>query len=301
MSEKNDFYVYAWFFKEDGHIFHIGKGRGNRCYDTKNSRNSYFKNIIDKYKDEVSVKKLTDSNLTDKQAAELERKLIAEYKLKGECETNLHEGGFGGNTGNYEKASKSLKEFYKKNGPLKSTLDNCKKMNDAVRGKPQTEEHKKRLSESHKNYWANLTEEEYQRIKDSRKGRLKGRAPWNLGKEWSDETKFKIFLRVSHKYEVYFEGKLVYWCLGLPLLKKFCKSNLGVGPSLIGRLIRSNAEYDPRLKRDKHLKSLMIKDVGKLPAGSLEGVSTIPDECREVERIVRPFEVRDNQFIWLMR
>ena len=111
----------------------------------------------------------------------------------------------------------------------------------------------------------------------------------------------KIFIRVSHKYEVYFEGELVYWCLGLPLLKKFCKSKLGVGPSLIGRLIKSNAEYDPRLKRDKHLKSLMIKDVGKIPAESLEGVSTIPDECREVERIVRPFEVRDNQFIWLMR
>ena len=53
---KKEYYVYAYYFKSDGHIFHIGKGTGNRYLDTKHSRNCYFKSIIAKHGDDVAVK-----------------------------------------------------------------------------------------------------------------------------------------------------------------------------------------------------------------------------------------------------
>ena len=99
MPENKTYYVYAWYLKSTGKIFHIGKGTGNRYLNTKSSRNKYFKNIIQKYPDDTAVKKLYEG-LTNEEACSLERKLISEYKAKGECETNFHEGGC--NTGNYD-------------------------------------------------------------------------------------------------------------------------------------------------------------------------------------------------------
>ena len=43
-----EFYVYRWYYKDTNETFHIGKGKGNRYKETKQSRNQYFKNIIQK-------------------------------------------------------------------------------------------------------------------------------------------------------------------------------------------------------------------------------------------------------------
>ena len=60
MSELKTYYVYAWYLRSTGKVFHIGKGTGNRYLDTTHSRNSYFKNIIQKYPKDVAVQKLYD-------------------------------------------------------------------------------------------------------------------------------------------------------------------------------------------------------------------------------------------------
>ena len=107
MTENKTYYVYAWYLKSTNKVFH-------RYLNTTKSRNKYFKNIIQKYPDDVAVKKLVE-NLTNEEACQLEKQLIAEYKARGECETNFHEGGCGGNTGNYQSPErhKKLSDFAK--------------------------------------------------------------------------------------------------------------------------------------------------------------------------------------------
>lgn len=110
-TKENKYYVYAWYYINTGEIFYIGKGTGNRWKDVVCHRNDYFKSIIKKEGENVTVKKLYE-NLYEKDAWDLERKLIHEYWDKCECKANFHEGECGGNHGNYnENMRKKLSEF----------------------------------------------------------------------------------------------------------------------------------------------------------------------------------------------
>lgn len=111
MNNENKYYIYAWYYINTNEIFYIGKGSNNRYIDTKRSRNKYFKNIIQKEGNNVNVKKLYE-NLNEEESYRLERELIHEYLEKGECKANFHEGGCGGNHGNYgENMRRKLSEF----------------------------------------------------------------------------------------------------------------------------------------------------------------------------------------------
>lgn len=111
MNNENKYYIYAWYYINTNEIFYIGKGSNNRYIDTKGSRNDYFKNIIQKEGNNVNVKKLYE-NLSEEESYKLERELIHKYWDKGECKANFHEGGRGGNHGNYnENMRKKLSEF----------------------------------------------------------------------------------------------------------------------------------------------------------------------------------------------
>ena len=35
MNQEKIYYVYAWYIKSTNEIFHVGKGKNNRCYDIK--------------------------------------------------------------------------------------------------------------------------------------------------------------------------------------------------------------------------------------------------------------------------
>lgn len=135
---KKEFYVYRWYYINTNETFHIGKGKGQRYKEKTQSRNQFFKNIINKEKDNVTSEILVD-NLTEQEAWDLEKQLIAKYKSKGECKTNFHEGGRGGNTGNYNNPERShkLSEAAKKRvGEL-----------NPMYGKHHTEETKQKLRE----------------------------------------------------------------------------------------------------------------------------------------------------------
>lgn len=92
--QMNNFYVYEWFIVDSNHIFHVGKGQGNRYIDLK-GRNKYFLRIAKKY--DVASRIYKD-NLTEAEAWAIEKSRIEELQAIGQCETNIHEGGCGGDT-----------------------------------------------------------------------------------------------------------------------------------------------------------------------------------------------------------
>lgn len=67
--------MYAWYYKETNHIFYIGKGINNRYKELKQSRNDYFKSIVNKYAQEIDVKFLY-TGLSEKEAWDKEKEAI---------------------------------------------------------------------------------------------------------------------------------------------------------------------------------------------------------------------------------
>ena len=90
----NNFYVYEWFIVDTNHVFHVGKGQGNRYLELK-GRNKYFLRVAEKYN---VASRLYKDNLTEDEAWAIEKSHIEELQLIGQCETNIHEGGCGGDT-----------------------------------------------------------------------------------------------------------------------------------------------------------------------------------------------------------
>lgn len=250
--EDKKFYIYAWFFKDSGEIFHVGKGTGSRYKETKISRNQYFKNIINAYPDNVDVKILQD-NLTEEEAFELERQTIKEYKAIGECKTNFHEGGCGGNTGNYDSPERShkLSEAAKKRvGKL-----------NPMYGKTHSEKVRQILSE--KNKGKHLSPEHIEKLKEANKGRKKSAeelqfiSKLNKGKRLSKDTYDKMMNSLCpYEYQIWLNGELLYSCLGHSALYSYCKNNLQISRTIVDQVV--NNTWKPKFLKHQNLTSLKI-------------------------------------------
>ena len=256
MTENKTYYVYAWYLKSTNKVFHIGKGTKNRYLNTTNSRNKYFKNIIQNYPDDVAVKKLVE-NLTNEEACQLEKQLIAEYKAKGECETNFHEGGCGGNTGNYQSPERheKLSEFAKTRiGEKNSNF-----------GNKWTEEQKRLQSEKLKEAWQDPTTRGKFLANRENVGWKPGTIPWNKDKTYSlgnmsDEHYLKMMnVDCKYKYEVHLEGKLIYWCLGRTKLINFIKEEFNLSRTIIEQVIDGN--WQPKFNKHLKYKTLQINKI----------------------------------------
>lgn len=90
----NNFYVYEWFIVDTNHVFHVGKGQGNRYLELK-GRNKYFLRVVNKYN---VASRIYKDNLTEDESWVVEKSRIEELQAIGQCETNIHEGGCGGDT-----------------------------------------------------------------------------------------------------------------------------------------------------------------------------------------------------------
>lgn len=145
----NNFYVYCWRYKDTKEVFYIGKGTKDRAYDISNSRNEYFKNIIKKHKNNVEVVILLDG-LTEEEAWNKEKALIKLYWNKGQCKANFHEGGCGGNTGNYAVVGEKVRQFRATHELSDKQKAVVEKMHQAVRGVPKTREWKQKCR-----HWVN--------------------------------------------------------------------------------------------------------------------------------------------------
>lgn len=95
------YYVYG-HFTEDGKLYYIGKGTGNRAWSTNSQRrNLHWYRVYKKY---GLVVKILEDNLTDSEARDREKKIIKEVGL--ENLTNILEGGEGW-------SSNDIKELWK--------------------------------------------------------------------------------------------------------------------------------------------------------------------------------------------
>lgn len=256
--KKNKFYVYAYFLKSTNEIFHIGKGTGNRYKDKNNHRNQYFRNIIQKYKDDVDVKIIKD-NLSEQEAWSLERDMIEQYKKIGQCKTNLHEGGCGGNTGNYDnpERSKKISDFAKtrtgeKNPNYHNFWSEEQKQLASERTKDWWQKHpeqKQKMGNIHKNKepWnKGLTAETDSRIKPTTKGR-----------KMSEEEYQKMMDRdCPYLYQVFLEGEKIYENISSTKLRQFCSKELGISRTIIDAVIAQ--KWTPTFRRHQRLKTLKI-------------------------------------------
>ena len=251
-KKENRYYVYFWYYNDNYHVFHIGKGTGNRCYETKAHRNQYFRNIINKYRDRVSVR-ICINGLTESEALSLERDLIKIYKSIGCCETNFHEGGCGGNTGNYNsiERSRKLSKAARNRTGSKNPMYGChhsdetrQKLREANLGKKLSEEHKNKLKMA--NTGRKKTDKELEFISNL-----------NKGKKMPEETYDKMMNSLcKFEYIVRVDNDTVYSCLGHSKLYTYCKNNFGISRTIVDSIVSKS--WTPKFEKHMYLKNLEI-------------------------------------------
>jgi hypothetical protein len=84
------FYTYFHTRNDTGAVFYVGKGKGRRAYDT--TRNKYWRSIYEKCGRTVNF---SMTNLSETEAFEHEKYLIAHYKSMGVILANFTNGGEG--------------------------------------------------------------------------------------------------------------------------------------------------------------------------------------------------------------
>lgn len=188
------FFVYAHYKADDltGPPFYIGKGKGKR--DKSGRRNPYWKNISNKHG--FIVKRLAE-NLTENQAWDLEKKLIAEYGRLIDntgCLCNLSDGGEGASGVKHNNVTKEKWSKAKK-GKTWEEIFGVEKANQIreqrkIKTKKHSEETKKKLSESKKGnknpmYGKKLSDDHRKKLSEVRKGKP---SP-TKGKKYSEETR----------------------------------------------------------------------------------------------------------------
>lgn len=160
------YYIYEWYNIDTNEVFYVGKGTGRRKGMISN-RNPYFKHYYNKHNCDVRIVK--DEIEDENYAYELEVKLIAEYKSRGECFTNITDGGespptcYGERNGMYgrkrtEEERQKISESIKKGGKCKGK--NNKQYGISPKDR-MDEETYKRWIEKHKQSLSGINNPQY--------------------------------------------------------------------------------------------------------------------------------------------
>lgn len=116
-GQEKKYYVYAWFYKQSGKLFYIGKGTKYR-YRSKKRDNPKLVDIINSCDCDS---KILEGNLTEKEAYDLEKEMIKKYRSLGHPLINIQDGGHlpPNHSGTHKseevkrKMSESRKEYFK--------------------------------------------------------------------------------------------------------------------------------------------------------------------------------------------
>lgn len=279
-TTENKFYIYAWFYVNTGEVFYIGKGCNNRWKDTVGHRNNYFKSIIKKEKENVSVKKLYE-NLTENESWDLERKLIHEYWDKGECKANFHEGGRGGNHGNY---NESMRQKLREHG--KSLVGEKNPMWHHV----YTSEQLENISKANKGVSRHFSKEHYEKVKISNAKRYekmtqeeKMNAISKMLEKWVYAPKPESYLKYNRdrqcpdNFICKLNNEVIYETRYRKDMFKWVRENLGLSKTITAQVLSKT--WKPKFNKHKKFETLEII----IEKDKFKGVSTNSDECKNVE------------------
>lgn len=145
------FYTYCHTRNDTGKIFYIGKGSRKYRASSKDQRNGYWQNIVNKHG--FSSEILAYWN-TEKEAFDHEKLLISCFKDMGYTLTNMTEGGEGCSKPSLETRKKMSLSKIGKPSPRKGVIlsDEIKeKLRKANLGKKMPEEQKNKISKALKN------------------------------------------------------------------------------------------------------------------------------------------------------
>lgn len=193
------YYIYA-YLREDGTPYYIGKGKGNRLYDSSRR--------IKTPKDLKRVVYL-QQNLTEDEAFKLETEFILRFGRKDKGTGILRNESNGGKE-NHEKivSQETRDKIRKSNTGKKISEETRRKLSMANMGKKWSDETRKKLSarmtgKNHPQYGKPVSEETRRKISASNKGSI----PWNKGKSgYKIKAREKIISRESQILKLIFEA-----------------------------------------------------------------------------------------------
>ena len=201
----------------------------------------------------------------------LEKELISFYKSINECKANFHLGGKGGNHGQYhtESFKSKLSKFVSSRIGLLNpmygkthSLEAKQKIREANLNKKMSDEIKLKISNKNKGHV--VSEETKKKI--SLINKCRKMTPEQIKK--CVESHPKYLYKVFHNDKIIFETKIkneIY---------KYFKTNLNISRAIVDKIILET--YNPKFNKHQYLNEYKIIK-NKL------SVSTIPDECKEVE------------------
>ena len=137
MTEREAYFTYAHCKQTNGSIFYIGKGKRDRIVSHA-SRNNYWKNVVSKHG--LRTMRLAKWK-TEQEAFDHERFLIWCFKDMGIELVNMTDGG---------------------EGLANPSAETKEKMSNSFKGRRYSYETRKRMSQSRKRYFENMTDAEYE-------------------------------------------------------------------------------------------------------------------------------------------
>jgi hypothetical protein len=184
---QNNFYVYEHWRPDRDECFYVGKGRGKRA-NAMYKRNKHHQAIQEKLARLgmcVEVR-IVASGLTEKESFELEQKRIKFWRSENVDIANMTDGGEGTSGHKQNMTPEWRKKLSKAHQGKKRSPEAVEKAASAKRGKPHSEQHSKRISESQKKRFQDPTVKEKFRL-------------CSVGRIPSKETRMKMSIAAKNR------------------------------------------------------------------------------------------------------
>lgn len=128
-------------------------------------------------------------------------------------------------------------------------------------GKHHTQETKQKIGAAQKG--KTLSAEHINKLKAVNTGRIKTPEQIekirqaNLGKKMTSEHKQHMMQSLcKYEYQIYLNNELLYTCLGLTAVEKYCKEKFNISKTIIDKVIKKT--WKPTFNKHKYLETLQI-------------------------------------------